>query len=228
MGWDWFNPRPNNLLAGAHRIAERFAAPRGGGAGAKGEFMKKASILAAASFAVLAGTSAAHATSITGFGDPLSNSALAGGQQLDFSNVPTGSYASFTRAGVTFSGNGRIFVDGTHAGSYNTTGRYLQNNSGGTNVLTFSFADAVSAFAFNFGATDGSWTLAAYAGATLVDSLTFGPIFSSNARQYYGIAGNGITSATLTRREPATTSCSTISPSTGPPRAPRFPNPRPG
>jgi len=151
-----------------------------------------------AALLALTAATAANATSISGNGNPASDPALAGGTQVTFSGLTNGSYPSLDLGAVTISGvGGNVNIDTTYAGQYNTTGTYLDNNQGSTTDLLFTFDSAVSAFGFNLGAHDSSWTITAYNGATLLDTFTFGAIGGSNAGEYYGLSVPGITSAHL-------------------------------
>jgi PEP-CTERM motif len=159
--------------------------------------MQRSLVILTLTAAALCG-SAANAASLSGFGNPAANAALAGGTQIDFSSFANGSYASVNQNGATISGTGGQFrISDDFGNLFNSTGRHLDNNQGSTLALEFLFADAVSAFAFNLGAHDSSWTLKSYAGANLLETYTFAPTFASNAGQYYGLSGSGITRATL-------------------------------
>ena len=133
----------------------------------------------------------AMADPITGTGQPISSPALAGGTVIDFEGDRDGTAATRTFGNVTIAGTS--VVSGTFAGQYNTFGKYLHNNSGETNVFTFTFANPVSAFGFNLGAADFNWTLSA-GGQT----YTFGPTFGGNAKNFYGISGSNLRTATAT------------------------------
>lgn len=144
--------------------------------------------------AVITGLAApARAAVLTGTGDPLANQALTGGAQTTF-NQP-GNYQSYSESGLTISGPVRVANEFPNA--FNTTGTYLENNRGGTPSLTFSFAQPVSAFAFNFGGTDMIWMLSAFSGSTLLETLAIFPTLGSNNKDYFGLSGSNITSATL-------------------------------
>ncbi|MBL8590453.1 MAG: PEP-CTERM sorting domain-containing protein [Methylobacteriaceae bacterium] len=157
---------------------------------------------AATAFVAAAAVPAQAALSfISGTGNP--SSAVAGGQ-IDFESLPLGSTNSLTVGGVTFSTSGgeALYIDNTYAGAYNTIGKSLQNtyNSNAFGTLNISFATAVAAFAFNYGAADTVWTLDAYdASNTLLGSFNLAPTFGGNAGTFYGVASNGalIASAVL-------------------------------
>lgn len=145
---------------------------------------------------------AAAAAPIAGFGNPASNVALVGATVIDFESTALGTYNSLTIGDVTF-GGGTVNIGSQFAGGFNSTGfRYLHNDEGRTQNLTFSFAGTANAIAFNFGANDLSWVLRVFdANGNQLDSgLAFGPIGSSNAGHYYGFAVNGIKSVTLTQQ----------------------------
>lgn len=146
----------------------------------------------------------AGATAITGFGAPAGNVSLAGGSVIDFSAAALGSYSQLALGGVTISADaGKTFViTDDLAGSYNTTGRNLQNLqvTGSTGLFDFQFAGPVSAFGFNFGASNEDWLLEALdAGANVLESFTLAQTWFSNAGDYFGIARAGISSARLTQ-----------------------------
>jgi hypothetical protein len=134
-----------------------------------------------------------------------SDTTLSGSAIIDFNNQIIGSYSSLNISGVTFSGSGSIAIDNMFGGQYNSTGLYLQNNSGNTLTLNFLFSDPISAFGFNFGASDNNynigdspWTLTAYGtGNTLLESYTLPDTWSSNSGDFFGIARNGIVRAEL-------------------------------
>jgi len=138
--------------------------------------------------------SAAQATFITSSSDP----ALSGSSLIDFNSQAIGSYASLAIGDVTFSGSGPVRVTSDFAGDYNSNGIHLDNDQGNTYTLNFSFNQPVSAFGFNLGASDvGDWVLTAFAGGTPLDSFLLPATWYSNSGDFFGIAGNGITSATL-------------------------------
>ena len=145
--------------------------------------------------ALALGASSAQAAVIVGTGAPITNAALTGGTVVNFDGV-SGNYTNYVTPGVTIAGASHI--GGTYANNYNTFGNSLDNMAGGTQTLTFNFVDAVSAFAFNFGASDVVWTLTAFSGANALESTTINPTTSSNTKSYFGLTGNNITSAKLT------------------------------
>lgn len=175
--------------------------------------MKKTTTLAFALAMVLAFAGPSTATQISGFGAPSSDAAFAGGSAtLDFESVTMGTYTSVVVGDVTIttgtaSATTLYITDqitvGNPGGVYNATGRYLTHLFT-MNIVTgfrFDFANPVSAFAFNLGATDYSlsWTLTAYDSAgTVLD--TYAPLPEtglSNAGDYFGLAASGISYVTL-------------------------------
>lgn len=140
----------------------------------------------------------ASAGTISGNGSP--TDALVGGTVLSFDLDPAGVYTSYSTGGVTFSHGGySLYLDSSYAGNYNVTGQSIHNvYDGSADVFRFDFATAVDGFAFNWGASDVSWTLAAFdAGGTLLGSAAFSPTTGSNAGEYIGLAYDDIAYATL-------------------------------
>ena len=161
---------------------------------------------AAAIAGVMASVSApASAATIQGLGSP---GAAVSGMDItveDFTSSVGFSGTSLSLGGVTISSTGgELFsVSTDYAGQYNTTGASLQSPVGYPSEFRFDFATATDAFAFNFGASDTDWTIAAYsAGNSLIDSLTFAAVSASNAGEYFGISGSGISYALLTAASP--------------------------
>lgn len=114
---------------------------------------------------------------------------LAGATVIDFQSVSTGLYNSLTLSGVTFSASPNFTVDSSYAGNYNTVGQSINNNQGNVPQLNIDFSTPVSAFGFNFGASDVVWTLSAYdSSSTLLASMTIDPTRSSNAGDFFGLA----------------------------------------
>lgn len=142
----------------------------------------------------------ATAATISGTGSPLS--AVPGGTSEGFDATPAGTYTSLTFGNVTISSVGADpFTVGTdYNGSYNTSGGQSIYNDFDyvPTAFRFDFASAVSAFAFNWGAADYSWTLSAFdALDNLLDALVIAPTYGSNAGEFFGIAAGGISYATL-------------------------------
>ena len=154
-------------------------------------------------FAALAVPMQAHAALLSGLGDPLT--AIPGGNQETFDSVTPGTYSSITTSnGVTITPDqGVLYIDNAYSGSYNNPGQSLHNCYCGDSfgALTFNLSGPASAVAFNFGASDQSWTLSAYDSSnSLLESESIGPTFSSNAGEFFGIStGVGdISKVTLT------------------------------
>jgi hypothetical protein len=162
--------------------------------------MKKFVVAAAA--ALLAGQ--AFATPITGTSasGPVVPGATA---TIGFEDQPIATFSSVTIGDVKFSGvGGSLRTTSTFVGGFNTKGtRLLDNNAGGTSGFRFDFTNPLSAFAFNFGASDNDWTLSAYSSSgALLESLTLARILGSNSGNYYGLADAGISYALLTSAIP--------------------------
>jgi hypothetical protein len=167
------------------------------------------SILAALAAFSLGTAGLAYGGLITGTGNPLT--AISGGTQVTFDEA---SYAaeydnpsSLTIGGVTFLATScatscvpvdtapAFYINNSYGGNYNTTGNSLQNtySNNAFSALTISFATLTSAFAFNWGAADTAWTLAAYdSGGTLIESQDIAPTHGSNAGEFYGLSDAGI------------------------------------
>ena len=155
--------------------------------------MRKVLLLGAAAAALAAAP--ASAASFAGTGLPQDDAVFAGGFATASFTAANQSFASYTENGITIS-SGRI--DKGYANNYNSFGSYYDNNAGEIGAITFSFASAVDAFAFNWGAADNDWNVELFAGATSLASYVLSPTFSSNAKGYFGFTGSGITSAVLT------------------------------
>lgn len=141
---------------------------------------------------------AAPIVGTSGVGAPVVPGATA---VVDFEAQGNSTFGSLTVGDVTFTGiGGNLVTENQYAGQYNGRGRYyLQNNSGSTPGVRFDFANAVSAFAFNWGASDYTWTLSAFDSLNnLIESFTTPITSSSNAGEYIGLSGSGIKYATLT------------------------------
>lgn len=164
---------------------------------------KIASALAVAG--VLATSLPANAASalFSGFGLPNSDALLTGATVVDFTSLTTGTYTSLTSGNVTFGGgNGNFVITDDLGGGYNTQGRNLQNLQiqGSASILDFTFASPVSAFGFNFGASNEDWSLEIYDSANnLIESQILNQTWFSNAGDYFGMATSGIASARLTQ-----------------------------
>ncbi len=156
--------------------------------------------LAALTVAGFAGS--ASAALISGTGDAQNDAAVAGGTVIDFEGVAISSANAFTVGDLTITGlggTGTLRVDNSFAGDYNGRDtRYIDNNAGQTHQIVLEFANAVSAFTFNWGAADVAWSMDIYNGATLIDTVGLDPVFASNAGDYYGYSSASITRAVLT------------------------------
>lgn len=122
---------------------------------------------------------------------------------ITFDDQSDTSFASKTIGSVTFSGIGGLLrTSSAYAGYYNGRGAYyLDNDAGNTTGIRFDFATPVSAFAFNWGASDQAWTLSAFdAMGSLLESMTTPITQGSNAGDFIGIQTANIAWATLTTR----------------------------
>lgn len=155
--------------------------------------MRKLTVLGAMLMLSWLGT--ADAALITSAADP----SLAGGTVIDFETAPQGEFQNLTIGNVTFdttgAGDNYGFISTDYAGLYNNTGLSLQNNTfgygrnDGFREIDFIFGSAVTAFGFNWGASDVSWELRAYGpGMAFLESHMIGPTFDSNAGDFFGIA----------------------------------------
>lgn len=158
-------------------------------------------LLLAAGWLAVAGHHASAQTQISSS----SSSLLTGATVISFETVTAGSaYSSLTVSGVTFSAEATKFitVDSSYAGVYNNSGQSLQNTYSGTAFgnLTITFATPVSAFGFNWGASDATWTLTAFdASNNTLEAFALPITSSSNAGEFYGLGGysTAIAKATL-------------------------------
>jgi hypothetical protein len=143
-------------------------------------------------------------TLISSITDP----ALFGSTLIDFESVaPNSAYNTLLVSTVTFGSNvnSGLSVDSVYAGQYNTQGQSLDNGatySGNPNfTVTIDFSLPVTAFGFNFGASDAPWTLNAFDGAgTLLATRTISPVFNSNNQDFFGLgvgSGPAISHVTL-------------------------------
>ena len=144
----------------------------------------------------------ANAVFISGTGDTGSDATLAGGTLIDFESTAAGQYLSITINGVTFSdpGGDVLDIDGDFAGSFNTRGRQSMSIDFDLvpDQFRFDFASLVSAFGFNWGASDNSWQMDVYGTGGLLESHVIGAVFGSNAGDYFGAAVAGISYVILT------------------------------
>ena len=146
-------------------------------------------------------------------GTDISNeSELSGGTVIDFSNgAGTNGTGTYTEGNVTFSSEdgAQIRIDRFYEGRFNTNGHYFQNNcQPGTyclapligDSLKFSFSSPVSAFGFNWGASNLLWDLKAYdSNNNLLETYTLPILTDNNNGEYYGISSDSenISYATL-------------------------------
>ena len=146
-------------------------------------------------------------------GTDISNeSELSGGTVIDFSNgAGTSGTGTYTEGNVTFSSEdgAQIRIDTNYEGRYNTTGHYFQNNCQPHSYciapligdsLKFSFSSPVSAFGFNWGASNILWDLKAYDSSNnLLETYTLPILGGNNNGEYYGISSDSdnISYATL-------------------------------
>ena len=142
----------------------------------------------------------------------LIESELSGGTVIDFSNgAGTNGTGTYTEGNVTFSSEdgAQIRIDRFYEGRFNTNGYYFQNNcQPGTyclapligDSLKFSFSSPVSAFGFNWGASNLLWDLKAYdSNNNLLETYTLPILGGNNNGEYYGISSDSenISYATL-------------------------------
>lgn len=164
---------------------------------------KLSAVIGLAGVLTLSVSTNANAALFSGFGLPSSDSALAGATVIDFSAVALGTYTSLSVGGVTFGGgNGNFVITDSLGGSYNTMGRNFQNlqNQGSASVLNFTFSSAVTAFGFNFGASNEDWKLETFdSGNNLLTSDLLYQTWFSNSGDYFGVATANIASARLTQ-----------------------------
>jgi hypothetical protein len=144
-----------------------------------------------------------QAAPINGFGDPLTDPMLVGGMQEGFDAVSDGEYAALTLGTVTYTGvDGAFAIGSDYNGDYNTTGGKSAFNDFdyAPGQFRFDFSTAVSAFAFNFGASDLGWLLEAFdAAGNSLSSMVIDPVLASNSGDYFGLSsGTPISFALLT------------------------------
>jgi hypothetical protein len=142
----------------------------------------------------------AGASQISSSSDP----SLSGATLIDFSSQPLGVFTSLSIGNVILStSNNQVgYVTDAWGGSYNATGRSMenQNNSNSFNFLRFDFSTPVNAFGFNMGASNEDWILRAYNSSnSLLEAFTLPQTWYSNAGEFYGIANPNIAYATLTQ-----------------------------
>jgi hypothetical protein len=128
---------------------------------------------------------------------------------LNFDSATPGSFNSATYGNATFTGvDGAFTIGSTYIGNYNTNGVYSLQSNGNINpnipilpsIIQVKFATPISAFAFNWGASDNTWRIDAYDPSNnlietdFITTLTGG----SNAGEYFGIAAPNIKTVLLT------------------------------
>lgn len=151
-----------------------------------------------AAHALIGFSGRANAAFIAGLGNPATS--VPGGTQITFESNPTATTSGPTTiSGVTIVSldGGTYFINGDLAGQFNNTGNSLQNGSG-TQSYRFTFAAPVTAFAFNYGASDVVWTLTAFNSSNTAIEADQLPVLNGNDGNYYGIAAAGISYAVLT------------------------------
>ncbi|MGZ9709896.1 PEP-CTERM sorting domain-containing protein [Glaciimonas sp. GNP009] len=150
--------------------------------------------------AILLVTPFVHASQISGvdgFGNPVVPGATS---TITFDDQSDATFSSLSTGGVTFSGvGGSLRTNNDYHSNYNGRGtRYLDNNAGATSSIKFAFAAPVSAFAFNWGASDDVWTLTAFNSLNAaIESFVLPITHGSNAGDYVGLADADISYATL-------------------------------
>jgi hypothetical protein len=134
----------------------------------------------------------AQSASINGMGDPLTDPALIGGQQEGFDAIASGLYPMLTLGDVKYTGVDAPFtVGGDYDGFYNTVGgrSILNDYDMVPSQFRFDFLGTITAFGFNFGASDSNWKLAAFDDlGTLIEEFIINPVLASNAGDYFGIS----------------------------------------
>jgi hypothetical protein len=156
---------------------------------------------------LLVAVAALTLSSVSSFAETITDKAdiaLNGASLIDFESVAAGSFSSFTVDGVTFStpeSGKSIYVSSSYSGNYGAVGQSLQNtySSNAFGILDFNFAMPVSAFAFNWGASDNQWTLRAWDASNNLLDTVMPAITNSSNDGYTGIkfAGNVISRAQL-------------------------------
>ena len=135
----------------------------------------------------------AMASQINSSSDPV----LSGATVIDFETQSLGNYSNLLINNVNFSGNSNFKIDNALSG-YNATGKYLENTLTGSNQFIFNFLSPVSAFGFNWGASNEDWVLNAYdTSNNLLESYTLPQVWWNNNGEFYGISIANISYATL-------------------------------
>ncbi len=156
--------------------------------------------LAIFGFALTIPTQKAHALIITSMSDP----ALTGATLIDFeSQTNQFGLTSITIGNVEFVAVENFFnINDIFGNVFNKTGRYMENTISGFSNLTINFTNPVSAFGFNFGASDFTWSLRANLASGDVLDQTIPILLSSNAGDFFGFSAPNIVSATLSQDFP--------------------------
>lgn len=156
----------------------------------------------ASTLLVLAASTAAQATLISGFGNPSSSTVLNGGTVIDFDGGPTGFFYNYSIGDITFSTSDSVpfEVGRDFDGAFNASEISLYSRLAGPQSLVISFSTPVDAFGFNWGGTDFLWELRAFNSASaLIDTVLLPAVESSNVGDFFGISAPDISFATLTR-----------------------------
>jgi hypothetical protein len=121
---------------------------------------------------------------------------------IDFEAQTIGSYTSLAIGDVTFIANdNHLMIDNAFSGLLNMQGIYLDNGTyqnNGFSSMRIDFATAVSAFGFNWGASDYSWVLTSYdASDNPLETYNLPITKDSNIGDFVGLANDGISYAVL-------------------------------
>lgn len=163
----------------------------------------KTKLFAAACAALGLAAGNAQAGSIITQTTPAGALALFGAaDSLTFDSVAAGTYSTLTQGLLTFtSDTGALHVDGAYMNQYNNFGVNSVHScycGDSFSELYFTFSTAIEGFGFFWGASDNQWTLTAYNAAdAVVESFDLPITHQSNAGDFVGIFGTGITHATL-------------------------------
>jgi hypothetical protein len=145
------------------------------------------------------GVGLSQAAAIHSLADP----ALAGASIVDFTGTTEGSYPSLTIGNITFSGfgnSGNIKISSLLAGSFNTTGGYLDNDSGLGYGVLLVFSNAVSGLGFHYGGADYPFSVSAYSDtsqAHLIETDSFAVNNPANNGNDGTVAGVSSASANI-------------------------------
>ena len=144
----------------------------------------------------------AEAATFSGTGGTSSEAALSGGTLVSFDGAAAGVSNTFTDGDLTIDAiGGSLTIGSDFNGLFNTTGglSLFNGRGGGFSQLDFSFGGGtVSAFGFQFGASNQDWTLTASdADGGQVESFVITELTNSNSGDYFGVTGAGIASISL-------------------------------